>query len=575
MTAERSTSVYSRSGGFSRLSFAAVCGLVAALVFCVAPPVVQAATLGAPARVALVVPLSVQSGVTGFLSPEELAAMTAPSGYLTRLLQAVINQPVTLGIDPMIVVSIRILGSDAPPSAVAWLDRLAAASNESFSLGYADSDLTLPLQAGSSSVLAPAGLEFAIEPERFTGVPSEGTETGAPSNVVTIPTTETLLEWDHSLTDIAWPYAATVSGADLDVFAASASASTILSSANVRRDNRALAAGNIGGHAVVVTDDALSAQLAAALESRDLASWQRLASLLVSDIKSVAVGAPQGARLAIAVPRGELSDPSRLRSTITALAGDDSIRLVGLSGVQSLEKTSIALIDSLHPDADISRVEPLLISEAADGKFAQVARDPARIIGERRIDLLASLAPAWNRYAGGWGVATERFTADSIALRSSVRIVESSEITFAADRGLLPVTVENGLTQAVTVFITVRPTTPLLSFESDSFEIEIEPLSQRKALLPAEALSNGTVELIVSLRSAGGDRIGEPTSVTTRVQAGWETPVTLGLGVVVAIIFIAGVYRTVTRRRREAAESSPDFASDALSATTEPTERSE
>lgn len=570
MTAERSSSVHSRPNRLSRLARVGVFATVLALVSGPLATTAVAAPLAVPARVALVVPLSVQAGASGFLNGDELATLTAPRGYLTRMVDAVANQPVTLGIDPMIIASIRILGSDAPPSAVKWLNRLALTGNDSFALSYADHDITLPLQAGSAAVLTPRSLDFGIESDRFTAESVDTTATGSPIEGISVPTTEDLLYWNYSLTDVAWPYAGTVSIDDLEILGSSGYTTTIMSSANVRRTSEAFALAQAGDASLIITNDELESQLAQALEASDLTSWQEGTSRLVAGIEAAAAGAASSAQLAIAVPRGQLSDPSRLRATISALGEVDSLRLVGLNALQTAVKNPVELIDSPHSAADIGRVEPLLINEAADEKFAQVARDPELIIGERRIDLMASLAPAWNRYPGGWGVATDAFTTDSIALRSSVHIIESSEITFAADRGLLPITVENTLNQAVTVFVTVRPTTPLLSFENTSLEVEIEPNSQRKALMPAEALSNGTVQLVVSLRSAGGYRIGEPTSVTTRVQAGWETPVTLGLGVVVLLVFVVGIYRTVKRRRTEAAE--PETVDAAAANTTESSE---
>jgi hypothetical protein len=150
----------------------------------------------------------------------------------------------------------------------------------------------------------------------------------------------------------------------------------------------------------------------------------------------------------------------------------------------------------------------------------------------------------------GWVSAVQGFTDMSLKIRNSVRIVKSSSITLWADRASLPVTITNELTQAVTVYVTVRPLTPLLKVEDSFVEVTIEPLSQRKATVPVQSLSNGIVELEITLHDNVGQTVGDLTYVRTTVQAGWETPVTISFGVAVVIVFALGVVRTIVRRRR-------------------------
>src|SRR6187431_3076 len=118
-----------------RAALALVLGLAGVAI---AAPAASAIDEGSSVNLAIAVPIVVGPGSTGLISAEELEAYTRPLGELTRQLDAVIDRPVAIGIDPMIIVSIRILGSSAPASATAWLDRFEAASNETFALGYAD-----------------------------------------------------------------------------------------------------------------------------------------------------------------------------------------------------------------------------------------------------------------------------------------------------------------------------------------------------------------------------------------------------------------------------------------------------
>ena len=79
-------------------------------------------------------------------SPRRLENWTGPTGLLTRQLDALAGRRVAIGIDPRIIASIRVLGSSAPPSATAWLQRLSEMPNEMFPLAYADADLAVQAQ---------------------------------------------------------------------------------------------------------------------------------------------------------------------------------------------------------------------------------------------------------------------------------------------------------------------------------------------------------------------------------------------------------------------------------------------
>ena len=74
------------------------------------------------------------------LDAETLTTYTAPGGLLTRQLDAVVGTTVAIGLDPMIVASIRVLGT-AAPAVGARLPRAPGDwSNEVFLLAYADAD---------------------------------------------------------------------------------------------------------------------------------------------------------------------------------------------------------------------------------------------------------------------------------------------------------------------------------------------------------------------------------------------------------------------------------------------------
>jgi hypothetical protein len=462
----------------------------------------------------------------------------------------------------MVIASIRLLGKDAPPSSLAWLETLASASNETFALSYADSDITVALQSGATTVLEPTSFDFAINPSRFAEessveasptTPDDTSGTTDPALPPPLPTTTSLTAWNYTLPAVAWPIAGSATSSDVSIIEESGYSTTILSSGNVKRSSQAVAAFTTRNGEILVSDDVASAQFNYALEAQTEPSWAGSLDRVASRIAAASSAGSPDSTMVIVADRGVLPNIDRLKASVAAIEDVPGVTLGGLSTVVTGPETSGQIVDQTNKAGRIDQVVPLFKAEAADGAFSTVAEDPALITGQRRLKLLATLAPQWNRHPGGWGSAITDFLAESVALHKSVRVIESSEITFAADRGLLPITVRNDLSQSVTVIITVRPRTPLLSIEDTQFELTIEPDSQRRALIPAESRSNGIVELVVSIRTLDGLSVGQTTTVTTRVQAGWETPVTVTIGVVVLLMFGFGLIRTIRRRRADRA----------------------
>lgn len=540
-------------------------GLVLAPLAASAP---SAAAAGepAPVSVTMIAALTAPERTTGFMSADLLASYTGEFGLLTRELDQVIDRPIVLGIDPAIIASIRVLGSSAPESAVAWLARLEAATNETFPLTWADADLTLPLQAGSPETLAPGSFAFAIDPSLFAAADTQDPEPTATattdptadpeaeqppaSGPPPLPTDESLVAFNYTVSSIAWPAMNSAIASDLAVLGEQYD-TTILSSGNVAASSgvRVL----VDGASVLIADATLSTVFSSAVQTTAAGDWDAAAAALTAALATVPSTVDRPATVLIALDRGVTLADTDLGPTIDAVAAAPSVEIASLLDLVASPATATALVDQPHSAEDVTAARELLAYEAEDAAFAQVASDPSLITAERRLELLSTLSIGWSQNPTRWQTAVRSYLDASTELRQSVKIVQSSSITLWADRASLPVTVSNSLDQPVTVYVTVRPMTPLLKIENTFVAITVEPNSQGKAQVPVQSLSNGTVELEVSLHRLGGAALGEPTFVSTVVQAGWETPVTIGIGAAVVLVFAAGIVRTVVRRRRAAA----------------------
>jgi len=552
-----------RTGPASVAAFVAVWAALAAAVILGAPA--NAVEGSAPSQVAIVVPLAVPAGESGLIDSSALERYTAPGGLLAVRLDAVIDRPVTLAIDPMIIVSIRVLGSDAPPSAVSWLERLRGASNETFALAFADADLTLALQSGSAGVPAPLGFDYALEADRFNAAVEPATQpTGSPSPTSTadpdpptgsnVPTVAELLEWPYTLSAVAWPVQDTVTTPDLAALVAGETAVTLLADSNVAAPERAGSALIVNGSSATVTDSSVSEALQETIDAQTSDTWQQSLQTLTAEIAAKS-SRQSGGQATIVATVGRTSSTAgtagaRLSETIAVIGTQASIALVPLNTVLNAPATDASLVESAQPADRLAVASALIAEERLDAQFATIVDDPNTITAERRNRLLALLSAGWVSDPAGWSSAAETFAAESVELRNSVQIVDVSNINFFTDRQSIQIPVSNGLDVPVRVLVTVAAQRPLLFIEQSPIELVIEPRSQKNAPIPVQSVSNGTVQLTVTLASTTGVSVGEPNRVSVNVQAGWETPIVTAIAVLAVAVFVTGLIRNILRRRK-------------------------
>jgi hypothetical protein len=506
-----------------------------------------------PTRLALAVPLTVPPESTGLISAEDLESYTSPTGTLTRKLNAVEGQQVAVGIDPMIIASIRILGNTAPQSAIDWLERLDGIGNETFALSYADSDLAALSQAGSGAVLAPTS--FIIDPSRYPVEPEEPGETSPPGQTQApvapeVPTLETITEWPHTLENVLWPRRNTVTAADLASFNATSPVTTILGSGNVTATPSASAV--VGENAVLVSDEIVSGLLTQAVNALTPLDWQAAIDQLAVELASK----PGNTTVLASFDRTIGEGVGRLAETIAAATQLAGIQPTGLVATAAEPGVEVRVADAPVDSDRVSRLRLMLAAEARIIPFSTLLADPTLLTGERRLSMLALSSNSWVDPATVWMRTVDEWLSQSGAILDSVQIAESSTLNFIQDKGNLPIAVSNQLEYPITVYVTVRSATGILVVVNSRVPVEIEAGSQVRASIPVQSIANGEAELQVSLSSATNVPIGTPKTITANVAAGWETTVTWVMAVLLVILFIAGIVRTVLKRRKARSEES-------------------
>lgn len=530
--------------------------------------------------VSLVAPLTapVIDGGTGLIDAAQLQNWTSPSGLLTRQLDALAGRRVAIGIDPRIIASIRVLGSTAPASATTWLQRLSALPNEVFPLAYADADLAVQSQLGLPALLAPTSFIDVLDPANFVTAPGEGegdgdgadgdaTEGPTPTDATDepgpeagdVPTTEELLDWPYTRTDIAWPADDTVAAGDLAYLDAAGLTTALLAPANVEPvEGPTSSSANIEGSTALVADSGLTEPLRAASVASTDTEWRTATGQLLSEL---ALDAGVARTTVVATfDRGAPARSDRVSALIDEVGGSAWSTLAGLSDAIGAPPESRTLVSEPEADGRRMTVERMVDAEASVIEFASVLDEEQLLIGPTRRDLLALLDVTWLDDREAWNTAVAEWLVAQRALVGAVSVVPSSSVLVVASETGIPITVENTLPYAVDVIVDVAPSNGRLLVAEDS-ELTVEPQSRASVRVPVEAgVGNGEVRLTVSLSSTTGVPIGSTVTIPANVQADWEGLGAAILGTIAVLVFGIGIWRNIRRRRRERAERSAETA---------------
>lgn len=498
------------------------------------------------ASTVFVAALSTPESSEALLSADTLAALTGETGSLSRTLSAVAGRPVLLAIDPRIIASIRVLGEQAPPSALDFLERLAAAPNESFLLPWADADAVAAFAATQSTLPSPEGTGVALatpDPENSgaSADPDQGPVEAPPTQALA-----ELLEWPVTFEHVLWPVAEALTAETLDALAAAGTEivltpSTVLGTLSPVQQR--------GDLTLLRADEALSV---AARDASHAPSQQRFDSAMARVASLVAASTAPGTSTAviIALDREAVSGSDRVLDTVSQTIALPWSMGSTVSSALAARASAATIVDGGLDEARLAAIRSAVAAEAADRRFAQIALTPGAISDVRRLELLSALSLGW----GDASVAAlEQFVDTSTRLRSSVNVVESSAILLLSDRASIPVTVQNDLDVPVRVYVNVDPDTAQLRVLEPQVETLVEPQSQTRVVVPVESLTNGEVDITVTVQDADGRSLSAPTRVSLNLQAGWETAGTIVVALAVAGLFVTGIVRDVRKRRRRPA----------------------
>lgn len=504
-----------------------------------------------PVSVAVIAPVTLPPSTTGLVSAEELETLTGPFGALTRQLDAIAGTSAAIALDPMLLASIRVLGSTAPESARQWLARLGALSNEVFLLAYGDADLVTAVRTGTLADLQPSGFDFALDAANFSPV-----ETPAPSPTPTpttpvdpdatppFPTTEDLLAWNSALPSIAWP-SADVGAADLAALAAAGYQNVILPSTATGDPTAPLLA--LDGIQGIVVDDTLSADLQAAAGAASPSVRTAAIDALTAQLAAETAARP-GRGLVLTLDRTWPYAQPGLPDTLAALKSTSAAAFVPLSSILATTPVAGRVTEGVASEERAAAFTELAADAAAETAFSSVLDDPAPLLDPRRLERIALYALAWHDDDAGWTEAVAAFRERSNEIVTSVKLEQGSDMALLAAHANVKIAVSNSLPYPVNVRVTVDPQGPILRV-LESQLITVEPESTATAVIPVEAVANGQVTVLTSIESPTGVPL-DSGHASVAVHAEWEGIGTLVVIVVLVLIFVAGLLRLIVTRRR-------------------------
>ncbi|WP_223693035.1 DUF6049 family protein [Leifsonia poae] len=525
-----------------------------------------------PSTVGVVMPVISPSTSGGLLSADDLTTFTGPNGVLTRELDGLAkHSSVAIGIDPMIIASVRALGNAAPESATAWLDRLSHLPNDIFPLAFGDADVAGQIQSGLSAPLAPTSLAYALDPKNFSPTPSPvGEPTATPTPTATpgatpsptpttgtgpvLPTLAELVSWKYTLHGIAWPGDDTVRTADLAPLVAAGLTTTIVSSSNTsakRLSGTANAALPFSRGKLAVADAGLSDAIRQAASAPSAVAWNTAMSKVNAQLELTAQEGGDAKHLLVSFDRSWPSSGTQLGNTLDALLGSPWSSAATLPETLAGASTAgLTLTDAAETDSRIDTIKRLLAEEKSLADFSTVLDDPTTLTGSTRAEILTLLAVSWQNPRNDWDAAVAEFSKTTTGTLSSIRIVPTENVNLVSAQGSIPFTVVNDLkNEAANLVLTALPSNSRLEIDEDATK-RLLPDSRATMLVPVKAkLGNGQVVLTLHLFSPTGVEIGYPSTVTVDVHADWEGIGALIFGILLVLLFGFGIVRNILRRR--------------------------
>lgn len=263
-----------------------------------------------------------------------------------------------------------------------------------------------------------------------------------------------------------------------------------------------------------------------------------------------------------AMPRGQLLAVPR------DFAGDPEVLATALDALEDapwLERVAVSqLLTAPGPDLPRQPLPQQVVSAGEAGArllgqgeetlartedFASMLPDPDGLVSAVHTDVLTLASHAWRSDAAQRQQEMAELLAQAQARHELVAAQSGSTLNLINNEAHIPVSVTNGLRDAVTLTVELRPRDPRLVAE-DAVDVTIGAQESTMVHIPVHAVGSGNVDVDVVLYSPSGAVVGTGGDMQVRVRADWETVGTAVVAGVLVVLLIIGLIRTARRGRR-------------------------
>ncbi len=286
---------------------------------------------------------------------------------------------------------------------------------------------------------------------------------------------------------------------------------------------------------------------------------------ILAELAMVTAELPFSQRSVVLVPpRRWAPDVTYIRGLLDALGQVPWVQPVTLGQLRAGTATGPVRQRPSYPrviaqrELDTQQFEGILAGQELLDALDAIATDPSVFRDTYTRALLRSESTLW-RSERPQGLRYIHAVGRTIGAEvASVRVVQSGALTLAARSGKIPVTVENGLGQTVTVSlqVTANPDVRLTVTQPAAQTI---PAGQSRTFeVSAEATTNGSVQLVVQLQTPGGQPYGATVTFPVQITGfGEVAQVVVGAAfALLAVALVVRVARAIRRGRRPGSPSS-------------------
>ncbi|AZU02537.1 hypothetical protein CXR29_17125 [Brevibacterium linens] len=527
-------------------------------------------------KISLLAPVTLPGHSEGGLIPaDRLDAAIAEGGSLDMIAKLLEHEELALAIDPRVIVSFEAAIAESPsadsPVETEGPDTGDGEETQSPPIGAPEnddadsSDAELEAAEDQRKRLDSWYQDFVDLAQKHTvvalpyGDPDlsalRGTKIDRLSTFAQKQRTIVTDVFPDARTDIAWPVAGSATKNGLRALKKSGNSTAIISDAQqpsitgIHDDAHSQTTITDDGESTIDTliSDSKLTDMSAEVIAEDNPAG--LLSELVAESAVIQSEAPYRSRsLFVPLPRAAAS--ANWEQTVEELSSAPWIAPTGVDEIldSDTEERGLLRSDSDAPHIRKKAVTSLAETRANQEDFNSVFsdRDSADIRLDR--ELLTCTSAAWtlgrnaNICAGQAREQSEKLM-DSLRLRKG-----SSVLLVTGDKTTIPVTIVNDSPAEATLRIRMKPKTPQLRAQ-ETETVKVPAAETMRVDVPVEGLANADVPTTIEMVTADEVVLPEQESLMVRVRADWENIGTAVIGLGLAVVFVIGLIKTISRGR--------------------------